>query len=287
MPGVNNALFATPQQMKLLGKIMRQCRERSGISRDRLAVRAFVTSSTLEKWEAGERLPTLDKLAHWFAAVDGNQWYREKIISLSAPALFELQLDLASSARRSSPSAAELRQLELSPFPACYWRLPTFDIIAANAAFKRVFPGLVMAPPTAARPTNFIEWLMLSPLSRDLIQDWQRHAHVLVNFLQVQAPGAVPQAHLDAIVSSCRRAPEFFEMWDTDVSDTDIHNSDFTVLDPSRSRWLLYTTHRYRAAPRGSWELYTLTPSMPLGNAPLRQRDTAAARQIVPTALAS
>ncbi|MEU7631867.1 helix-turn-helix transcriptional regulator [Nocardia sp. NPDC049220] len=246
--------------MTLLGKTMRQCRDRAGIPRDQLAPKAYITPSTLEKWESGERLPTLDKLKYWFDALKPNDLYREKILSLSNPALFELQLELAASARRAAPTAAEIRQLELLPFPACYRRLPTYDLIAANAAFRRAFPGLAPAPPSAARPTNIIEWMLLSPLSRKIVQDWYRHTHVLVNALQVLASGVVPQDHLDALVASCSRAKEFHAMWTTDVAPEDVHNTDLTLLDPSRNHWISFNSSPYRAAARGSWDLYMFTP---------------------------
>ncbi|MFR9753964.1 helix-turn-helix domain-containing protein [Nocardia sp. 004] len=240
---------------------MRQCRERSSISRDRLAPRAYVTSSTLEKWESGERMPTLDKLKFWFQALDANDWYREKIISLSQPALFELQLQLGSGAQLPEPTVSELRHLELLPFPACYRRLPTFDLIAANAAFRRQFPGLVPASAAAARPTNIIEWMMLSRLSRQIMREWLRHAHVMVNAMQILSPGVVAHDYLDAVVSSCSRAGEFQQMWETDVSSADIHNNDLTMLHPSRTRWISYIANSYRTSPRNNWDLLMLTPS--------------------------
>ncbi|WP_107661060.1 helix-turn-helix domain-containing protein [Nocardia suismassiliense] len=246
--------------MLLLGQTMRQCRERSNISRDKLAPRAYVTSSTLEKWETGERMPTLDKLKFWFASLNANDWYRERIISLSQPALFELQMHLGAGARLPEPSVSELRHLELLPFPACYRRLPTYDLMAANAAFRRQFPGLAPASPAAARPTNIIEWMMLSRLSRQITQEWARHAHVMVNALQVLSPGVVPQDYLDAVVASCSRAGEFQKMWDTDVSSDDIHDTDLTMLHPSRTRWVSYIASSYRSAPRSNWDLLMLTP---------------------------
>ncbi|WP_157227769.1 MmyB family transcriptional regulator [Nocardia asiatica] len=246
--------------MSLLGKTMRQCRNRANITRDQLAPKAFITSSALEKWESGERLPTLDKLKYWFDALRPNDLYREKILSLSNPALFELQLELAAGARRFGPTAAEIRQLELLPFPACVRTLPTYDLIAANSAFRRLFPGLAPAPPTAARPTNIIEWMVLSPLARSIIQDWYRHTHVLVNALQILAPGVVAHDQIEALVASCNRATEFHTMWTTDVTTEDIHNTELTVLDRSRSRWIPHTTSPYRAAARGTWELFMMTP---------------------------
>ncbi len=261
MPGDHSALVVTPQRMAMLGKTMRQCRERANISRDKLAPKSFLTASTLEKWESGERLPTLDKLKHWFDALPANDFYREKILSLSQPALFELQLELASGMRRIAPSTAELRQLELLPAPACYRRLPTHDIIAANAAFRRALPGLVPAPPTAARPANLIEWMLISPVARKVIRDWYRVTHVMVNQLQVLSPGVVPPDHLDALVASCSRASEFHAMWMTDATVEDVNNTEFTFLDPTRTRWMSHITTTYRPAPRGTWELLILSPT--------------------------
>ncbi|WP_433717280.1 helix-turn-helix domain-containing protein (plasmid) [Nocardia sp. CA-084685] len=262
MPGVkSSSLLITPEGLRVLGRTLRQCRERASISRDRLAPKALITASTLEKWEAGERLPMLDKIKYWFDALDANDWYREKVLSLSQPALFELQQELAGSVRQVAPSTAELRQLELLPFPACYRRLPTYDVIAANTAFRRAFRGFAPASPAAARPANFIEWMLLSPLSRTIVRDWARHTHVMVNALQVLSPAVVPTDDLDTLVGSFRRSAEFHDMWLTDVTNDDIHNNDMTILDQTHNQWVPYLTNSYRAGPRSSWELFTLTPS--------------------------
>ncbi|MGV9836476.1 MmyB family transcriptional regulator [Nocardia niigatensis] len=249
-------------EKKLLGQTMRQCRERAGISRDRLAPRAFITPSTLEKWENGDRIPTLHNLRFWFDALKVNDWYREKIVSLSQPALWLLEREREAGAGRATPTVEELRQLERLPFPASYRLLPTYDLIASNGAYRRLFPGLTPAPATAERPTNFIEWMLLSHGARDNVRDWRRHTHVAVNSLQVLHPGVVPQRRLDTLLNSCRRAPEFTDMWETDVSADDIHNPDMTVFDPTTGRWLSYKISTYRGnTTHAAWQLQMLIPT--------------------------
>lgn len=243
------------QRHSLLSQTMRQCRLRANISRDRLAPKAYVAVSTLEKWERGERIPTLDNLRHWFDALHVNDWYREKIIALSQPAMFELPRD-----SRPMPTADELRQLDGFPFPACFRSVPTYDVIAANDAYRRLFPGIAV-PAIDGRLPNLIEWMLLSDSAREVIKDWRRHTHVLVNSLQVQSPGLVPQERLDEIVAMCNRASEFRDMWDNDVTTDAIRNTELTVREPVTCRWIHYTARSYRAAPpQTRWELQLLTP---------------------------
>ncbi|GGL45873.1 hypothetical protein GCM10011588_70800 [Nocardia jinanensis] len=65
-----------------VGAYMRSRREILGLTQDEVAHAASITVSTLRKWEAGLRNPSLDNLRVWCQVLDLPVWMLRKVVSL-------------------------------------------------------------------------------------------------------------------------------------------------------------------------------------------------------------
>ncbi|MGN2642276.1 MmyB family transcriptional regulator [Nocardia takedensis] len=244
------------EDLPLLARYLREYRDRKGYSRAQVAARGHLSASLLEKWELEGAIPSRDKLEAWFAALRVPPRYREKIISLTTPELYRYDTG-------PWPAVAttdDVRHLEHLPDPACYQQMPVYDLIAANAAFYRLFPGL-QPPAPGHGPTNIIEWQLLHPAARRSIRNWYQRTHEMLSDFRIMAPGCAPQGRIDDIITECRAAPEFNRMWSTDPADHDQTDPTVTILDKSTETWIDYSARSFRLEyPRRPFDLYHLVP---------------------------
>ncbi|WP_348529081.1 helix-turn-helix domain-containing protein [Nocardia brasiliensis] len=243
------------RSLPLLARYLREVRERKGVSRAQLAARGFMSASLIEKWELEGRVPTPEKLAAWFDALEVPFLYRKKIISLCQPEAYLLD------APCPAMTAEDERHLERHLDPAFYLLSSTWDLIGANAMFGNYFPGLAHAPASADRPANFLEWLMVDPRARLAVRNWYPRAHVCLSEFRIESPGVVAADRIEEIVEVCREAPEFEQMWATDPSDDQIADPTFTLWDKQRGVWGGYVMRVFGCEyPRRRWEFRVLTP---------------------------
>ncbi|WP_084525106.1 helix-turn-helix domain-containing protein [Nocardia vaccinii] len=205
-----------------VGSYLRRRREALGLTQDEVALAATTTVSSLRKWEAGLRNPSIESLAAWCSALDLPDWMLRKITSLALNGLDHLGIE----PQPPTLGNDELDHLETVTAPAYYLIFPHLDILAANYTARRLVPSLVPATPGSSRPTNLVEWVMTTP-AREILVDWQTIATQLVYLLRVMGPGLVPQQRLDEIFNFCHsQAPrEFTRFFSTELTKAETNNT--------------------------------------------------------------
>ncbi|NNH69858.1 hypothetical protein HLB23_08260 [Nocardia uniformis] len=156
------------------------------------------------------------------------------------------------------PVAEQLRPADLAvlhafPYPAGFRTAGTCDVIAANAASVAMFPGLEAG-------SNLLTWMMLDPMARCVLVDWEDEARLLVQ--QFRQLARVSDSHRAAeILTLCRRATDWDRLWDSELTDTEAAQRIMVVREPDtgHERAMYAQTFSFEAPPR-PWRLYTLVP---------------------------
>ncbi|GAB2525571.1 helix-turn-helix domain-containing protein [Nocardia heshunensis] len=186
----------------LFGDYIRQRREDAWLTRTDLAKRANLSVSLIEKIELGARPPTLHALQILFDELDVAPMYRRHILEHSLPELY----GTPTTPRPRLPDTHDLADLETLIGPACLYTLPTFTILAANAAHRHSFPGLHPG-------MSFIEWMFLTPAARDIMVDWHNEASRLIHSLRMLTPNLTTNPTTAAIIENCSRTTEWNDLW--------------------------------------------------------------------------
>lgn len=71
---------------KRIAALMAQARERSGIAQETLAALLHVSPRTVQRWEHGEKPPTLEEFINWYRALSLN-WFPD-VLRLAHPELY-------------------------------------------------------------------------------------------------------------------------------------------------------------------------------------------------------
>ena len=79
---------------KRIAALMAQARERSGVAQETLAALLHVSPRTVQRWEHGEKPPTLEEFINWYRALSLN-WFPD-VLRLAHP---ELYTDLTAATR--------------------------------------------------------------------------------------------------------------------------------------------------------------------------------------------
>lgn len=188
-----------------VGAYMRSRREILGLTQDDVAHKASITVSTLRKWEAGLRNPSIENLRVWCQVLDLPSWMLRKVVSLVLGDMDSLKFGTWP----PTLSDSDLDHLELIAGPAYYYSFPHYDLLAANSIARATLPSLV-PDLRSPRPTNLVEWLMTTT-AKNLIANWEDCATRLVYMLRIVGPGIVPRQRLDEIFNTCNaRAPKEF-----------------------------------------------------------------------------
>ncbi|QLY32617.1 helix-turn-helix domain-containing protein [Nocardia huaxiensis] len=184
---------------------LRERRESLGLSRAALARRADVSEGLIQKLEQGTRPPTATALSALFDALEVPSIFRDH-------AAMVLEIELTGGAGAILELTwVELDFLESIPYPACYHTGPTLDLIATNTAYAQAFPG--------QKPgMSVIEWLLLDSRAREVVEDWEREAHMAVQSLRHLAPGIAAPERIDEIVARCEESPDWHRLWTTDIT---------------------------------------------------------------------
>ncbi|MEV0766120.1 helix-turn-helix domain-containing protein [Nocardia sp. NPDC050435] len=221
-----------------IGIYLRRRREALGISQEALALAAATTVSSLRKWEAGLRNPSIEGLIAWCRALDLPDWTVRKVISIVFDGIDTLQ------AGSWPPAISEDDRDHLDDFrsPAYYLSFPQLDVLAANRAALRWVPSLAPAQISAPRPSNIVEWIM-SADARTRIGNWETVATRLVYLLRVMGPGIVPQHRMDEIFNTAYAlAPKHFTRIFCASPSKTVMNDDLVLLrDPLTNQHVQYT----------------------------------------------
>ncbi|WP_280390831.1 helix-turn-helix domain-containing protein [Nocardia brasiliensis] len=238
-----------------LAQALRDYRVLKGVSRAQVAARGFMSASLIEKWELEGRVPSPEKLAAWFEALEVPFCYRKKIIALVPP-------QFSSEDYRQlhpDPTVSDLLLLDQFPGPSCYL-LPVGDIVAANRPFIDAFPGLAPTPGPIGRTNNVLEWMLLHPAARVTVRrNWYQRAHAMVSDLRFTPPGLIKEARYRQVISTCSRAPEFEQMWEEIPSEAELLDENYYLWHPptQRLRHYLGRLHAVENPPR-QFQWFTL-----------------------------
>lgn len=229
---------------------LRERREAAGLTRADLGRRTGLSIGLIQKIEQGSRTVTFDALAPLFDVLEVPPPMRDHIIGLTLPP----RMNSARISEADMVTPADLAVLDGYRHPACFQSQPTFDILAVNRAWTQWFPGLVPG-------TNVIEWSMLDPAARRVLPQWRRQTHLLVYALRMMGPGLVPDERIAEIARTCAAAPEWDELWSTEVAPQDIPRPTLLVAVPDTGEiHEMYTSSLKFDFPRRHWWMYTLAP---------------------------
>ncbi|MEU0545142.1 helix-turn-helix domain-containing protein [Nocardia sp. NPDC005978] len=232
-----------------IASYLREARESAGLTRAELARRAGVSEALIQKLEQGTRPPTPTALGALFDALDVPVQYRDHAAKVLQP---ELSAHIAD---EGAPDAAEMAFLHSLPYPACYQTVPALDVVAANDAYLRVFPGL-------GPGANVMEWMLLDPRARVALRDWERETRSVVHAFRHMAPGLVEPARIEQLTRLfAEHSPDWDRFRASDIPSDDQPRRPIAVRSPETGEWVEMTTHVFRfELPRRHWCIYSLVP---------------------------
>ncbi|MEC3916216.1 helix-turn-helix domain-containing protein [Nocardia sp. CDC160] len=187
-----------------LGDFVEFHRKRLGLTREQLGKRAFLSARTIQKLERGEQTglsqPTQESLG--------------RALGLTTPVEFRHLDDLTrvhiprpwlTEGMRTEVTAAERAMLDdLMPRPAAYCNW-AWEVIAANDAYERLFPGRVAA-------ANLAYWLF-GPIGREIMMDWPTEsANVVARMRSIMAYFGNPEIGL-SLLRGLQDDRDFARLW--------------------------------------------------------------------------
>lgn len=233
-----------------IARYLRERRESAGLTRAALSGMAGISPALIQKIEQGTRTPTLEALTGLFDALEVPDLFRSHILMLSISHRYDTP------APSAEVPASDLLLLDAIPFPASFQVYASYDMLATNAAWDRLFPGL-------ATGTTLLEWMLLDPRSRTSLVDWYEQVHLCVYGFRVMSRGVVPQQRIEALVASCAQAPEWTEFWTTEpAAPSNLDAPVLRIRDPDTGASTRLTMHNLGSTnPRRDWALIVFSPT--------------------------
>ncbi|MFD9545903.1 helix-turn-helix domain-containing protein [Nocardia salmonicida] len=232
-----------------ISRYLRERRESSGLTRAALGETAGISPALIQKIEQGTRTPTLEALTALFDALDVPEVFRDHLISLSVAHRYD-----------STPSLvrpADQVLIDGITHPASLQLHPVYEILATNAAWRRLFPGLVTGE-------SMLEWMLLDPRARTALVDWEQQVHLCVYAFRVMGPGLASRARIAEIVETCAQAAEWEKFWTTEPSAAPGPDGPVVQLrDPHTGAPTPMAVHSLGASlvPRRDWSLVVYSPA--------------------------
>ncbi|MGY0501396.1 helix-turn-helix domain-containing protein [Nocardia sp. FBN12] len=231
-----------------ISRYLRERRESSGLTRAALGEVAGISPALIQKIEQGTRAPTLEALTALTDALEVPEMFRDHLVALSVAQRYD-----------STPSLvrpADQVLLDGITHPASLQLHPVFEVLATNAAWRLLFPGLEAG-------VSMLEWMLLDPRAKTAMVDWEHQVHMCVYGFRVMGPGLASRAQIADIVGACSRAPEWEKFWTTEPLTA--HGPDGPVVhfrDPHTGATVAMAVHSLGAAlvPRRDWSLVVYSP---------------------------
>ncbi|MFI5778162.1 helix-turn-helix domain-containing protein [Nocardia sp. NPDC051570] len=240
-----------------LGSYVREFRINAKLTQGELAKMVAISEETLSAIERNKRPITQSVLAALLTALKIEPTQARAFTNLySNPQLPDYD----------EPIPHEMSALEAISTPAFYQDVRTWRVTAANAAARQAVPGL--------GPGNtIVEWLLLDPVSREVIVEWEQFAHNFVYSLKVMPTGFMAQDVYESIIRACSRAPGWHDMWNNQPENLGAMRF-LTHIDPiTRATRQYHITSFTLQFPRSGWWLWMVSPvvgeddsSEPLGD---------------------
>ncbi|MRH87110.1 helix-turn-helix domain-containing protein [Nocardia sp. SYP-A9097] len=198
------------------GEYIRQRRTAANLTRPQLAWLANLSAPYLTKIEGGAN-PSRRVIESLGTALQLQ------------PVEYEYCLTLAEGpfprAEPDHPTANDLEYLELlNPKIAAYMS-GTMNILAVNTAHAEAFPQLDPG-------RNYLEWLLLNPVARTVLVDWQGEAQQAVGMFRMLLARQGPDEQTEQIIENCTASPEFEPLWRNDFVASDRRDRTKLVRDP-------------------------------------------------------
>lgn len=185
-----------PDQRRQLAAFLRSRRERltpdevglpqtarrrtPGLRREELALLAGISATWYTYLEQGRKIRASEQVLTALAtALRLDRHERAHLLQLAG----HTAADAPGEHEPLPPDAAAVPAL-LQPNPA-YIIGGTYDVLSHNRAAAALFPRLI--DHQAQRPPNFVRWVFLEPLARDIVIDWEPEARALLARLRTQA----------------------------------------------------------------------------------------------------
>lgn len=189
-----------------LSGFLRAARAARGLTRERLARSAAVSSSYLAQLEAGEKTNPSDSTLRALASV----------LELDTDELRHL-FNLAKAPYVSQPESNDitvsptLRMLldHLEPHRAALLD-ERWNVLAANKSYLAAFPGIEDAP-------NVMRWLFASPGAKAAIVDWETEAAHTVHWLRGYIGAGTDAEWGAAVVADLADNADFRRIWADEV----------------------------------------------------------------------
>ncbi|MFI1918593.1 helix-turn-helix domain-containing protein [Nocardia sp. NPDC020380] len=226
---------------------LRGRREAVGLTRAELSRLAGISEALIQKIEQGTRSPTATALSALCDALGVSPQFRDHAAGLLQPApVLEFHDGL--------PDSTELDFLRSMPFPACFHTPPAVDVLAANDAYMRWFPGIVPG-------ANIVEWMMTNPAAREVTAEWEREAHLIVYGFRYMAPAFLAPERIEEIIRACAAAPDWERFWSTDIVPVENPRRPIRMKSPDTGEWVAMSSQILRFEfPRRAWWMHTMNP---------------------------
>ncbi|WP_169815675.1 MmyB family transcriptional regulator [Nocardia inohanensis] len=192
-----------------IGRLLRKLRLERGLSRERLAFAAGVSTSYITHLEAGKRnRPTA-------AVMTALVRHLEKLEPLTEAQVRQLN-DLSGRITRPVPTLAELRAevtavtgellASFGVVPACCVDIG-WNLLACNDSYAAAFPGMVT-------DGNVLRCLFADPMSTQILVDWQAEAEQAVRLLRGRLAQHADLPWCTELLAELSRFPKFRRIWD-------------------------------------------------------------------------
>ncbi|WP_067817051.1 MmyB family transcriptional regulator [Nocardia inohanensis] len=155
----------------------------------------------------------------------------------------------------SRPPPADLAVLHSFPHPACLHDA-AFDLVEVNTAFEATFPG-------AGRGANLLSAILLDPMARTRLGNWETEARLMVSAFKRLAPALVGPERVEEIRTMCRRIPEWDRLWDgaDEAAELALEQRTVRMLEPGAGREREHYVQSFQfQTPARPWWLLTVIP---------------------------
>lgn len=223
------------------GEYIRERRTTARLTRHQLALLANLSVPYLTKIEGGS-VPSRRVVESLGAALELQPPEQEYALALAEGPIRD-NCD-------NQPTATDIEYLDLlNPHLAAYIA-PTLDILAANSAFTETFTEL-------GTGTNAMEWLMLNPVSRTVLPDWERVTQEAVGGLRLAVARYGLGSRSREIIERCLASPEFTTLWQSDGVAAIPNSHPLLVRNPKTLAIREFRENAWRTqSGMHSWSLY-------------------------------
>lgn len=181
-------------------------RRTPGLRREELALLAGISATWYTYLEQGREIRVSEQVLNALAtALRLDRHERGHLLQLAghAPAA-EVE------ERESVTAEAGAVPLLLQPNPA-YIIGGNYDVLSHNQAAHELFPGLITE---AGRPANFVRWVFLEPVARNVLIDWEPEARGLLGRLRTLAARHSDDPRYTRLIEDLNEgSPEVREWW--------------------------------------------------------------------------